>query len=110
MFAVRVTEIVELDESDPFQPTNPYPSLGVAVILKDVPSLYVPPYVETLQPSPAVTVKVYWVTEVVGLVVFVGGATYTDELSSALSFEQVISNNKLSVKNSFFTFKFINLK
>ncbi len=59
MFAVRVTEIVELDESDPFQPTNPYPSLGVAVTLIDVPSLYVPPDVETLPPSPAVTVKVY---------------------------------------------------
>jgi hypothetical protein len=59
VFAVRVTEIVELDESDPFQPINPYPSLGVAVILTDVPSLYVPPVVETLPPSPADTVKVY---------------------------------------------------
>ena len=57
MFAVRVTEIVNLILT--IQPTNPYPSLGVAVILIDVPSLYVPPVVETLPPSPAVTVKVY---------------------------------------------------
>jgi len=39
VFAVRVTEIVELVESDPFHPINPYPSLGVAVILIEVPSL-----------------------------------------------------------------------
>ena len=92
VFAVRVTEIEELVESDPFQPINPYPSLGVAVMLTDVPLSYVPPAVETLPPSPAVTVRVYWVTVGVGLVVFDGGATYTDELSSVLSFAQVISN------------------
>ena len=74
------------------QETKLYPELGVAVILIDVPSLYVPPAVETLPPSPAVTVRVYWVTVGVGLVVFDGGATYTDELSSVLSFAQVISN------------------
>ena len=73
-------------------------------MLIDEPSLYVPPAVETLPPLPAVTVKVYWVTVgvVIGLVVFVGGATYTDELSSVLSFEQVISNNKLIYIGSFF--------
>ena len=52
-------EIVELVESDPFQPINPYPSPEIAVILTEVPSLYVPPVVETLPPSPADTVIVY---------------------------------------------------
>ena len=77
VFVVRVTEIVELVESDPFHPIKPYPSLGVAVMLIDVPSLYVPPAVETLPPSPADTVIVYWVTVgvVIWLVVFVGGVT-----------------------------------
>ena len=53
-----------------------------------------------------ITVPVAGAGGVIGLVVFVGGATYTDELSSVLSFEQVISNIKLSVKNSFFIVKF----
>ena len=75
VFPVKVIETEEFKEFIPLQPTNPYPSLGVAVTVIDVPLLYVPPVVETLPPSPAVTVKVYWVTVGVGLVVFVGGAT-----------------------------------
>ena len=44
--------------SVPFQPTNSYPSFGVAVILTDVPSSYVPPVLDTPPPSAAVTAKV----------------------------------------------------
>ena len=101
VFADKVTEIVGLVESDPFHPIKPYPSLGVAVILIDVPSLYVPPAVETLPPSPADTVMVYWVTVGVGvgLVVFVGGAIYTDELSSVLSLAHV-TNSRDNINRS----------
>ena len=55
VFAARVTEIVELEESDPLHPIKPYPSLGVAVIVTSVPSSYSPPSVDTDPPSPAVT-------------------------------------------------------
>jgi hypothetical protein len=51
--------IVEFEESEPFQPTNSYPSFGVAVIVTVVPSSYVPPEVETDPPVPAVTVRLY---------------------------------------------------
>ena len=57
VFGVRVTEIVELEESEPFHPINPYPSLGIAVIVTSVPSSYSPAPVTT-PPSP-VTVTVY---------------------------------------------------
>ena len=57
--------IVELVESDPFQPVNSYPSFGVAIMLTEDPSSYVPPEVETDPPVPAETVKLYWVTVVV---------------------------------------------
>jgi hypothetical protein len=43
----------------PNQPTNSYPSLGVAVTVIVVPSSYVPPSVETEPPSSEETVKVY---------------------------------------------------
>ena len=43
----------------------------MAVTLTDVPSLYVPPELDTLPPSAAVTANVNWVTVVV--VVVVGG-------------------------------------
>ena len=56
------------------QPLKLYPALGVAVILTCVPLANVPPPL-TDPPSPALAVKVYWVTEVVGLVVFVGEGT-----------------------------------
>ena len=58
VFAVRVTEIVELVESEPFHPINPYPSSGVAVNVTSVPSSYSPPSVDTFPPSPALTVSV----------------------------------------------------
>jgi hypothetical protein len=45
----------------PSQPMKIYPSSGVAVIVTSVPSSYVPPSVETVPPSPAVTSKVYCV-------------------------------------------------
>ena len=54
-----VTLIVEFVEFDPFHPVNSYPSLGVAVMLTDDPSSYVPPEVETDPPVPAETVKLY---------------------------------------------------
>jgi len=76
------------------------------VIVIDVPSLYVPPAVETLPPSPADTVKVYWVTEVVGLVVFVGGVFRTWESSLA----QVRMNSKDKYVESFLINKFITFK
>ena len=44
--------------STPFHPVNSYPSFGVAVILTDVPSSYVPPELDTLPPSAAVTANV----------------------------------------------------
>ena len=47
--------------SIPSHPAKKYMSSGVAVIVIDVPSSYVPPSVEMDPPSPAVTVKVYWV-------------------------------------------------
>ena len=77
IFSVKVIVIVELEEFNPLQPINPYPSLGVAVTVIDVPSSYVPPAVETLPPSSADTVIVYCETEVGGvvLVVFDGGET-----------------------------------
>jgi hypothetical protein len=77
VFSVKVIVIVELEEFNPLHPINPYPSLGVAVTVIDVPSSYVPPAVETLPPSPADTVIVYCETEVEGvvLVVFDGGET-----------------------------------
>jgi len=46
----------------PSHPTNSYPSSGVAVMVTSVPSSYVPPSVETVPPSPAVTVRVNWLT------------------------------------------------
>ena len=46
-------------ESFPSQPVNLYPSSGVAVIVTSAPSSYVPPSVDTVPPSAAVTVKVY---------------------------------------------------
>ena len=39
-------------------PINSYPSSGVAVIVTSVPSSYSPPSLDTLPPSPAVTVSV----------------------------------------------------
>ena len=72
VFAVNTIVIVELDMSVPFQPANSYPSFGVAVMLTDVPSSYVPPVLDTPPPSAAVTANVYWVTVVV-VVVVVGG-------------------------------------
>ena len=71
VFAVNVIVIVELDMSVPFQPTNSYPSFGVAVILTDVPLSYVPPVLDTPPPLVAVTANVNWVTVVV--VVVLGG-------------------------------------
>ena len=65
VFEFIVTLIVEFVEFDPFHPENSYPSLGVAVILTEDPSSYVPPEVETDPPVPAVTVRLYCVTEVV---------------------------------------------
>ena len=59
VFELIVIVIVELEEFEPFQPANSYPSLGVAVILTVAPSLYVPPKVETVPPTPAETVKLY---------------------------------------------------
>ena len=56
------------------QPVKLYPELAVAVKLTCVPPANVPPPL-TDPPSPALAVKVYWVTEVVGLVVFVGEGT-----------------------------------
>ena len=44
-----------VDPSD--QPINLYPSSGVAVIVTSVPSLYSPPSLDTLPPSPALTVN-----------------------------------------------------
>ena len=54
-----VISIVAFEESEPFQPTNSYPSFGVAVIVTVVPPSYVPPEVETDPPVPAVTVRLY---------------------------------------------------
>ena len=48
-------------ESFPSHPMNIYPSFAVAVIVISVPSSYVPPSVETVPPSTAVTVREYWV-------------------------------------------------
>ena len=45
--------IVELVEFELFHPANSYPSFGVAVILTNDPSSYVPPEVETDPPEPA---------------------------------------------------------
>ena len=59
VFELIVIDIVELEEFEPFQPANSYPSLGVAVILTLVPSLNVPPKVETVPPTPAETVRLY---------------------------------------------------
>ena len=62
MLAPKVTVRDASVESLPSHPTNSYPSAGVAVILTSVPSSYVPPSVETVPPSPAVTVRVNCVT------------------------------------------------
>ena len=57
----RVTVKLFDSLSYPSHPTNLYPSSAVAVIVTSVPSSYVPPWVETVPPSPAVTVIVYFV-------------------------------------------------
>ena len=51
--------MVEFVEFEPLHPVNSYPSLGVAVMLTEDPSSYVPPEVETDPPVPAETVKLY---------------------------------------------------
>ena len=80
-------------------PVNSYPSSGVAVIVTSVPCEKVPPPV-TDPPTPAVAVKVYCLT------ICAGGVFGASESSLA----QVNNKNKLKKRNSFFTFKFINLK
>jgi len=57
----RIIVIVDSLFEFPSHPTNSFPSSGVAVIVTSVPSSNVPPSVETVPPSPAVTVSVYWV-------------------------------------------------
>ena len=47
-------------ELDPIQPPKTYPTLGVAIISISVPSSYVPPSEDTVPPSAAETVKVYF--------------------------------------------------
>ena len=54
-FKVYVNGFV-VDPSD--HSVNSYPSSGVAVIVTSVPSSYSPPSVDTVPPSPAVTVSV----------------------------------------------------
>ena len=78
MLEFIVILIVEFEESEPFQPTNSYPSFGDAVIVTMVPSSYVPPEVETDPPTPAETARLYWVT--VEVVRFTFGALVTSSL------------------------------
>ena len=54
-----VIVIVIVCSSEPLdQETNSYPSSGVAVMVTSVPSLYSPPSVSTVPPSPELTVRV----------------------------------------------------
>ena len=83
----------------PNQPTNSYPSLGVAVTVIVVPSSYVPPSVETEPPSSEETVKVYWVG--VGAGVVSGfGVFSTDWTGVSSSLEQDINVIKNKRKSS----------
>ena len=58
MSEVTESVIVLSFDSIPSQPSNLYPSLGVAVSSNSVPSSNSPPSVDTVPPSPVVTVSV----------------------------------------------------
>ena len=55
---LRVMVKLSFVESLPSQPTNLYPSSGVAVIVTEAPSSYSPPSLDAVPPSLEVTVNV----------------------------------------------------
>jgi len=66
-----------------------YPSFAVAVIVTSVPSSYVPPWVDTDPPSPAVTVRVNCETSGSGSGSGVGCCTVGGGVVSSSSAEQL---------------------
>src|SRR6056300_1543469 len=94
LFIVRLIEL--LVSELPSHPVNSYPSLGVAVTETVCPDSYSPPVVDTVPPSPAVTLKVYFTTGagVTGLLMGVGSGMLTE---SALSELQEIKKDTINM-------------